>query len=152
LEPIDRRILAVLVVTDIGSSLLNNLIKLLVGRARPTLLDPVAVAGGKSFPSGHSQAAIVGYAILVAVFLPAVAKRWRGWLIAVAALLVLLIGFSRIALGVHFLSDVIGAYLIGTVWFIGMATAFGAWRQAEGKPAPSVAEGLEPEQGDALAP
>ena len=152
---IHRRLLklaAFVAVTAVGSSLLNNLIKLLVGRARPHLTDPVAVAAGKSFPSGHSQAAIVGYAILVAVFLPAVRRGRRAWLVVPAVLLVLLIGFSRIALGVHYLSDVIGAYLIGTVWFIGMASAFGAWRRAEGKPAPQVAEGLEPEQGDRLAP
>jgi membrane-associated phospholipid phosphatase len=139
-------------VTDAGSLLLNNLIKLAVGRARPHLSDPVALAAGKSFPSGHSQAAIVGFAILLAVFLPAVARGWRPVLIVVAAFLVLLIGFSRIALGVHYLSDVVGAYLIGTVWFIGMASAFGAWRRATGHPAPSVTEGLEPEHGDRLTP
>jgi undecaprenyl-diphosphatase len=150
-----RRLLklaAFVVVTEVGSIALNNLIKLLVGRARPHLTDPVAVAAGKSFPSGHGQAAIVGYAILVAVFLPAVPRGRRPWLVVPAALMVLLIGFSRIALGVHYLSDVMGAYLIGMVWFLGMAGAFGAWRQEEGKPPPDVAEGLEPEQGDRLAP
>jgi len=147
-----HKLAAFVVVTAVGSSLLNNAIKLLVGRARPHLTDPVAVAAGKSFPSGHSQAAIVGYAILVAVFLPAVPRRGRPLLVLPAALMVLLIGFSRIALGVHFLSDVIGAYLIGTVWFIGMASAFGAWRRTEGRPGPAVAEGLEPEQGDRLSP
>ena len=146
------RLAVFLVVTEAGSLLLNNLIKLAVGRARPHLSDPVALAAGKSFPSGHSQAAIVGFAILLAVFLPAVARGWRPWLMAVAAFLVLLIGFSRIALGVHYLSDVVGAFLIGTVWFIGMASAFGAWRRETGRPAPSVTEGLEPEQGDRLAP
>lgn len=146
------KLAAFVAVTDIGSSLLNNLIKLLVGRARPHLVDPVAVAAGKSFPSGHSQAAIVGYAILVAVFLPAVPRGRRPWLVVPALAMVALIGFSRIALGVHFLSDVIGAYLIGTTWFLGMAGAFGAWRREEGKPAPKVSEGLEPEQGDRLTP
>ncbi len=150
-----RRLLklaAFVAVTAIGSTLLNNLVKLLVGRARPHLTDPVAVAAGKSFPSGHSQAAIVGYAILVAVFLPAVPRSRRPWLVVAAAAMVALIGFSRIALGVHYLSDVIGAYLIGTAWFLGMAGAFGAWRREEGKPAPEVSKGLEPEQGDRLAP
>lgn len=146
------KLAAFVVITDAGSLLLNNLIKLAVGRARPHLADPVAEAAGKSFPSGHSQAAIVGFAILVAVFLPALARPLRPWLIGVAAFLVLLIGFSRIALGVHYLSDVVGAYLIGSVWFIGMASAFGAWRQATGRPAPSAREGLEPEQGDQLSP
>ncbi|MGI8667212.1 MAG: phosphatase PAP2 family protein [Jatrophihabitans sp.] len=146
------RLAVFVLVTAAGSLLLNNLLKLLVNRARPHLNDPVAIAAGKSFPSGHSQAAIVGYGILVAVFLPAVGRRWRFWLVSVAALLVLLIGFSRIALGVHYLSDVIGAYLIGTVWLIGMVSAFGTWRRDEGKPAPRLTEGLEPEAGDRLTP
>jgi membrane-associated phospholipid phosphatase len=146
------KLAAFVAVTAIGSVLLNNLIKLLVGRARPQLTDPVAIAAGKSFPSGHSQAAIVGYAILVAVFLPAVPRGRRRWLVLPAAGLVLLTGFARIALGVHYLSDVIGAYLIGMVWFVGMASAFGAWRRERGKPPPAVTEGLEPEQGNRLGP
>jgi undecaprenyl-diphosphatase len=139
-------------VTAVGSSLLNNVVKLSVHRARPHLSDPVAVAAGKSFPSGHAQAAIVGYGILLAVFLPVIGRRWRPLAIAVAALLVLLIGFSRIALGVHYLSDVIGAYLIGTVWLIGMVTAFRTWRRELGKPVADLDEGLEPEHRDQLAP
>lgn len=137
-------------VTAIGSSLLNNLIKILVDRARPHVLDPVAVAGGKSFPSGHAQAAIVGYGILVAVFLPAIGRRWRPWFTAAAAVMVGLIGFSRIALGVHYLSDVVGGYLIGLVWLLGMISAFRAWRRDEGKPTAGLDEGLEPESSERL--
>ncbi|MCW2541307.1 MAG: putative rane protein [Frankiales bacterium] len=125
------RLAIFVVVTVAGSSILNGLVKFVVGRARPHLDDPVAVAAGKSFPSGHSQAAIVGYGLLLVVFLPIVAPRWRRWLVAFAVLAVLAIGFSRIALGVHYLSDVIGAYLIGAVWLIGMITALRLWRQSD---------------------
>lgn len=147
-----QRLAIFVAVTVVGSSLLNNLVKLVVNRARPHLSDPVAVAGGKSFPSGHAQAAIVGYGILLAVFLPIIARRWRPLAITMAALLALAIGFSRIALGVHYLSDVIGAYLIGTVWLIGMVSAFRTWRRELGKPNPDLDEGLEPEHRDQLAP
>ncbi|HEX8093582.1 phosphatase PAP2 family protein [Jatrophihabitans sp.] len=147
-----RRLAIFVVVTVVGSSLLNNVVKLAVNRARPHLSDPVAVAAGKSFPSGHAQAAIVGYGVLVAVFLPIISRRWRPAAIAGAAVLVLLIGFSRISLGVHYLSDVIGAYLIGTVWLIGMISAFRTWRREEGKPVADLDEGLEPEHREQLAP
>lgn len=147
-----RRLAIFVAVTVVGSSLLNNLVKLVVHRARPHLSDPVALAGGKSFPSGHAQAAIVGYGILLAVFLPIIPRRWRTLATAVATLLVLLIGFSRIALGVHYLSDVIGAYLIGTVWLIGMISAFRTWRRELGKPTPDLDEGLEPEHREQLSP
>jgi undecaprenyl-diphosphatase len=147
-----RRLAAFVVVTVLGSSALNNLVKVAVDRSRPHLSDPVAVAAGKSFPSGHAQAAIVGYGVLVAVFLPIISRRWRPVVLAVAGLMVALIGFSRIALGVHYLSDVIGAYLIGTVWLLGMASAFRTWRREEGKPTAALTDGLEPEQRDRLAP
>lgn len=123
------RLAAFVLITAIGSSLLNNLMKLAVHRARPRLADPVAVAAGKSFPSGHSQAAIVGYAILLIVFLPVVRALWRPWLSGLAVLAVLVIGFSRIALGVHYLSDVTGAYLLGAAWLIGMLRASRGWRR-----------------------
>jgi membrane-associated phospholipid phosphatase len=147
-----RRLAIFAVVTVAGSALLNNVVKLAVHRARPHLSDPVAVAAGKSFPSGHAQAAIVGYGMLLAVFLPIIPRRWRPVTITAAAVLVLLIGFSRISLGVHYLSDVIGAYLIGTVWLIGMISAFRTWRREEGKPVADLDEGLEPEHRDQLAP
>jgi undecaprenyl-diphosphatase len=150
------RLVAFVLVAGIGSSLLNNLIKLLVGRARPKLSDPVAIAAGKSFPSGHAQAAIVGYGILLVVFLPAIPPRWRRPVAALAAVMVLLIGFSRIALGVHYLSDVIGAYLIGFVWLLGMIAVFRAWRREAGKAdrgtLDALERGLEPEQADRLDP
>ena len=147
-----RRLALFVGVTVVGSSVLNNLIKLAVDRARPHLSDPVAFAPGKSFPSGHAQAAIVGYGVLLAVFLPIIPRRWRPAAITAAALLALLIGFSRIALGVHYLSDVIAAYLIGTVWLIGLISAFRTWRRESGRPDTDLDEGLEPEHRDQLAP
>jgi membrane-associated phospholipid phosphatase len=146
------RLAAFVLVTALGSSLLNSLVKVTVDRARPVLVDPVALAAGKSFPSGHGQAAVVGYGILLAVFLPVIGSRWRSWVCVAAAFMVLLTGFSRIALGVHYLSDVIGAYLIGLVWLLGMVSTFRAWRAEEGKPVGDLSEGLEPDQGEQLAP
>jgi membrane-associated phospholipid phosphatase len=146
------RLATFLAVTAIGSSLLNEAIKRTVGRTRPVLVNPIATATGKSFPSGHTQAAIVGYGILVLIFLPVVARRWRPVLIAVATLMVLLIGFSRIALGVHYLSDVIGGIIIGSAWLLAMTAAFSAWRRDERLPPVRPTEGLEPEHADQLSP
>ncbi|HSF26783.1 MAG TPA: phosphatase PAP2 family protein [Actinomycetes bacterium] len=123
------RLATFVVVTIAGSSLLNSFAKSAVDRARPALADPVARADGWSFPSGHAQAAIVGYTVLVLLLVwvspwPAIA-RWR-WLIGVAAaVMILAIGFSRIALGVHYLSDVLGGYLLGAAWMLALVSAFG---------------------------
>jgi len=123
------RLAAFLAITALGSSLLNTLIKWAVDRARPHLADPVAVAAGRSFPSGHTQAATVGFGIIVLIFLPVISRRARTWVIAAAGLAVALVAFSRIALGVHYLSDVVGALVIGTAWLLAMSTAFSAWRR-----------------------
>jgi len=146
------RLAAFLAVTALGSSLLNRLVKTLVDRARPHLVDPVAAAAGKSFPSGHAQSATVGCGILVLIFLPVVAPRARAWLPVAAAVIVGLIGFSRIALGVHYLSDVVGGVVIGVAWLLAMTAAFSAWRRDEHKPPVHPTEGLEPEQRDRLTP
>lgn len=146
------RLASFLAVTAIGSSLLNAAIKRAVGRTRPVLVHPIATATGKSFPSGHTQAAIVGYGILVLVFLPAIGRRWRPVAVAVAAVMVVLIGFSRVALGVHFVSDVVGALIIGSAWLLAMTAAFSAWRQERHLGPVRAVAGLEPENADRLDP
>jgi membrane-associated phospholipid phosphatase len=145
------RLASFVAVSAIGSSLLNRAIKVTVDRTRPHLVDPIATAAGKSFPSGHTQSAVVGCGILVLVFLPVIGRRARPWLVAAASLVVLLIGFSRIALGVHYFSDVVGAILIGLAWLLAMTAAFSAWRREERRPPVQLTEGLEPEQRQRLA-
>ena len=146
------RLAAFLAVTAVGSSLLNSLIKATVDRARPHLPESVATAHGTSFPSGHTQSATVGCGILVLIFLPVVRRGWRKWLYLAAALVVAVIGFSRIALGVHYLSDVVGGVIIGIAWLLAMTAAFSAWRREEHKLPVRGAEGLEPEQRSRLRP
>lgn len=138
------RLAVFVTVTALGSSLLNGLIKTTVHRARPHLADPVATAVGKSFPSGHTQAATVGFGLLVLVFLPYLPARARPWAWVVAGLAVAMIGFSRIALGVHYLTDVIGGLLIGSAWLLAMTAAFSAWRHELHRPPVRISEGLEP--------
>jgi membrane-associated phospholipid phosphatase len=146
------RLAAFLAVTALGSSLLNSLIKATVDRARPHLTESVATAHGTSFPSGHTQSATVGCGILVLIFLPVVRPRRRKWLFLAAAIIVAIIGFSRIALGVHYVSDVVGGIIIGVAWLLAMTAAFSAWRREERKPPVQVEEGLEPEQRPRLRP
>ena len=98
------RLALFVVITAAGSSLLNGVVKTSVHRLRPVLTHPVAHESGLSFPSGHAQAAIVGYAVLLLVFLPILQGAWRRVAVVLAVLMVLAIGFSRIALGVHYVS------------------------------------------------
>ncbi len=146
------RLATFVAVTAIGSSLLNTLIKKTVNRARPHLPNPVAAAHGTSFPSGHAQAATVGCGILVLIFTPIVARQHRVWLYVAAGLVVTTVSFSRIALGVHYLSDVVGGVIIGITWLLAMTAAFSAWRREEHKPPVHPGQGLEPEQRERLTP
>jgi undecaprenyl-diphosphatase len=118
------RLAPFVVVTMAGSSLLNVVVKSSVHRLRPVLSDPIARAQGLSFPSAHAQAAIVGYAVLLIVFLPLVQSAWRRAAVTFAVLAVLAIGFSRIALGVHYVSDVVGGFVLGAAWVAAMAAVF----------------------------
>ncbi|NMM22362.1 MAG: phosphatase PAP2 family protein [Phycicoccus sp.] len=140
------RLALFVVTTTAGSSLLNTVVKAAVHRLRPVLTDPVAQASGSSFPSGHAQAAIVGYAVLLLVFLPILHGVWRKVAATFAVLMILAIGFSRVALGVHYVSDVLGGYVLGAAWVAAMAALFNAMRVDRGHRAAAVGEGLEPEE------
>lgn len=147
------RLAAYLVVAGAGAPTLDYSLKIAVGRLRPVVPQPIAVGGGNSFPSGHSLSSIVVYGALLFVFLPALPRRARGPVVGAAAVLVALIGFSRLALGVHFLSDVLGAWCLGVAWLGLTAYVFELGRVRAGRrPTRPLTEGLEPEARRDLAP
>ena len=143
------RLALFVVATVVVSPLLNAAVKTAVSRSRPVLPDPVAHASGLSFPSGHAQAAIVGCSVLLLVFLPWLRGAWRPIAVVAAILLTVAIGFSRVALGVHYVSDVLAGYVLGAAWVTAMVAAFNALRLERGRPKARPTEGLEP---DAAAP
>ncbi|MFC4145187.1 phosphatase PAP2 family protein [Micromonospora mangrovi] len=146
------RLAVYLIITGVGGLILDPSLKALVGRLRPVVDVPITHAPGNSFPSGHALGSFVAYGALLLVFLPAMAPRWRRPAIAIVAVLVFLIGLTRIALGVHFVSDVLGGWLLGAVWLGVTAYAFRLWRRERGRPVPPITEGLEPEAGDEITP
>ncbi len=140
-------------VTGAGALILDPILKSLVGRLRPVVAHPVAFGNGDSFPSGHSLGSIVCYGAVLLAFLPVARGRWRRMFIAVIAALVVFIGVSRTLLGVHYLSDVLGAWAIGIVWLGVTALAFELTRRAAGQPVSDpLTEGLEPEAGAGHGP
>jgi undecaprenyl-diphosphatase len=143
------RLASFVAVTGLGAAVLSPAVKELVGRLRPVVEVPVASAPGPSFPSGHAMGSLVTYGVLLLVFLPVLPRRTRRPAIAALAVLVVAIGFTRLALGVHFLSDVLAGWLLGLGWLVITTVAFGVW----GRRAADVAvEGLAPEAAPALRP
>jgi undecaprenyl-diphosphatase len=102
----------------LSSLLLMFLLKLIFERPRPS--DPLlAKAAGFSFPSGHALMSVTFYGLLLYIFLQNVKnKGWQLCLIAFFISLILMIGFSRIYLRVHYTSDVIAGFSVGIIWLI----------------------------------
>lgn len=132
-----------LVVTVFGGGLLSTVVKVAVGRRRPLLPHPVAHAASASFPSGHALGSIVAVGALLLVGLPRVRAAARPVLLAIGVLVVLVIGFSRLGLGVHYLSDVVGGWVLGAGWLAATTAAFAAWRRDRGAVERPVTAGLQ---------
>src|SRR5947199_3292185 len=111
--------LVTMIVAVPGGMLLNELLKLAVHRHRPFLDGWFVDWSGYSFASGHTIGATLLYGQLLLFLLPLMkSKHWQRLSILSAAMLVMLVGFSRIALGAHYLSDVISAMLLGVLWLV----------------------------------
>lgn len=146
-----RKLAIFLAVTSIGGGIVDTVVKVAVGRPRPEVDEPIVEAFGNSFPSGHSMSALVSYGALLIVFLPLVTGRARSAVIALYVLVVLAIGLSRLMLGVHFISDVVGGYVLGAAWLAGSVAAFEIWREERGRrPTRVTEEGVEPEEATRL--
>lgn len=100
-----------------GGMLLNPLLKHVFMRARPVFDDPILTLASYSFPSGHTASATVLYGLMAAYLLGRAPGRGaRTATVAAAALMVALVGASRLYLGVHFFSDVLAAIAEGCGW------------------------------------
>ena len=98
---------------------LNEAIKHLVNRPRPPEELRLALETSSSFPSGHSITAVALYGFLVWLLLRYMPRgTWRNVLVVLVSLIIVLIGATRIYLGVHWTSDVLGGFSFGMVWLV----------------------------------
>lgn len=108
-----------------GSAILNLNAKLFWQRSRPALWEGIPFHGDFSFPSGHAT-----YSMTLVLAL--VLLSWHGpkrrWLVVIGGFFVLAIGFSRLYLGVHFPSDIVGGWLLAVAWTVGLHQVMGCWR------------------------
>ena len=130
-------LIAPLLLSSIAATVMTQIGKLALQRPRPEAA--LLIVSSWSFPSGHATIAIAFYGFIVYLLLRS-NRAWSGWrqrltqvgLLTVSIALLLLIGMSRIVLGVHYLSDVGSGYLIGALWLI-IAIAFSQWLTTTGR-------------------
>ena len=104
-----------------GAALLNLLAKHAFARARPDLWVALLPENTYSFPSGHAMQSMAVGAALVALCWH---SRWRWTMLAASLLFVLLVGSSRVYLGVHYPSDVLAGWTASLAWIVGLASVF----------------------------
>jgi undecaprenyl-diphosphatase len=103
-------------VAFVGSALLNLGSKQFFQRDRPTLWESILPEDTFSFPSGHAMGSMT---LAMTAILLAWHTRWRWPVLVPMAAFVLLVGFSRVYLGVHYPSDILGGWMAATVWVVG---------------------------------
>lgn len=110
-------ILVLLAVATIGGQLVSLLLKGLVDRPRPAFDSGAGYVATSSFPSGHSMLSAVVY-LTIGALMARASSRYRDkvYFLTTAMLVTLLVGFSRVYLGVHYPTDVLAGWSIGLIW------------------------------------
>jgi undecaprenyl-diphosphatase len=103
--------------STVGGALLNTALKALFARPRPTVVPHLAEAYAPSFPSGHAMVSAIVYLTLGALLAQLTeSRRLKAYVLGVALLLSFLVGLTRVFLGVHYLTDVLGGWMAGLAW------------------------------------
>lgn len=106
-----------LLAATVGNIILNGALKLVYHRARPTVFEWQTVAVSSSFPSGHAMSATVVYGTVAYLLVRLQKHTWaKALTLSAAVLLILLICLTRLYLGVHYPSDVLGGIIVGLAW------------------------------------
>ncbi|WP_208559576.1 phosphatase PAP2 family protein [Marinilactibacillus kalidii] len=106
-----------LLTVALGAGVLNQVLKYMIRRDRPSSVEHLIMQDGYSFPSGHAMGSIILYGAMIFLVLRLSEHLWFRLIASIGLMcLILLIGVSRIYLGVHFPSDIVGGYSVGMMW------------------------------------
>jgi membrane-associated phospholipid phosphatase len=125
----------VFLVAAIGGAIgLYDIVKAATGRMRPPPATWIGHYSGGSFPSGHATQAVASYAMLALLLSAGRSTKARAWLWTAATIVMLVVGFSRVYLGAHWFTDVIGGYALGIVWVAIIVTVASMTLRHDGAP------------------
>jgi undecaprenyl-diphosphatase len=111
------RLAMVTAIAILGGMMASDLLKQTFARTRPDLVPHGMVVTSASFPSGHSMMAAVVYLTLGVLLARTQPNKWvRVYLIGISTVITVLVGISRVYLGVHWPTDVLGGWILGVVW------------------------------------
>jgi undecaprenyl-diphosphatase len=106
-----------LLIAVAGSTITTAILKVVVERARPSDVVALVTEDSYSFPSGHATAVVALYGFLLYACYKMFPQWWaRALSVLAGAVIILLVGFSRVYLGVHYPTDVLAGYLVGALW------------------------------------
>lgn len=114
----NRQVAAFVALATLGGWGLTFGLKSLIDRPRPDVVPHLTEVASASFPSGHSMMSAVVYLTLGTLLVPLVTRGLRIYVLAVAMLLVLLVGLTRVYLGVHYPTDVLAGWVVGGIWAV----------------------------------
>jgi len=107
----------IVIMTAISGEVLNAAMKAAFNRPRPSIVPQLRAVFSASFPSGHAMESAIVYLTLGAILMRVAESRLtKAYIMGIATLLTMLVGVSRVYLGVHYPTDVIGGWIIGFVW------------------------------------
>ncbi|MEH2465086.1 phosphatase PAP2 family protein [Nostoc sp.] len=112
------RAIEFLLTASVGSIIINQTVKRLLHRARPHLWVTPAPEFDYGFPSGHAMASMTLVAVLIILSWK---SRWRWFVVIIGTLFVLIIGWTRLYLGVHYPSDVLAGWMVALGWTVGVS-------------------------------
>lgn len=112
-----KRVIVLLLTAAIGGQILSSTLKYFFSRPRPDVVPHLSHVYTSSFPSGHSMLSAVIYLTLGALLASVITNRMlKIYVLSVAVLLTLMVGLSRIYLGVHYPTDVLAGWIAGLAW------------------------------------
>ena len=113
----NKKYFKIFIIANVVGVILNNVLKLIIRRPRPTETMLLTYESSYSFPSGHSMMSMIFYGLIIYYVIKFINKKWlRNSLVTLLSLIIFSVGFTRIYLGVHYATDVIAGFIIGAVY------------------------------------